>query len=134
MSNDLVLNLQNLSNVLPKVINQRLEDACQIVENTAKQDCPIDDGTLRASITHKVENNIGVIGTNIEYAPFVHQGTGLYALEGNGRKNVPWTYKSADGTFHKTSGIQPNPFLQNAFDKSTEEIRNCFADLFQNEV
>lgn len=47
------------------------------VEGKAKRVTPVDTGTLRRSITHRVESagERGVVGTNVEYAPFVHEGT-----------------------------------------------------------
>lgn len=46
-------------------------------EGAAKKVTPVDTGTLRRSITHRVEPTAthGVIGTNVEYARFVHDGT-----------------------------------------------------------
>lgn len=54
----------------------------QNVENRAKRLCPVDSGRLRASITHELrrERDLPVvrIGTNVKYAGFVHEGTGLF--------------------------------------------------------
>lgn len=115
--------------ILPQKIAEALEVAAQIVENDAKRKCPVDDGTLRASITHVTEETRAVIGTNVEYAPYVHQGTGLYAVNGNGRKDVPWVYKGADGKFYKTKGQKPKPFLREAFETQTEKVKECFTNL-----
>lgn len=94
--------------------------ACLIVENEAKKNCPVDNGALRASITSEVsvdESGItGRIGSNLEYAPYVHEGTGIYAKDGNGRK-TPWGYVAKSGKhkgFHWTHGQRPQPFLENA--------------------
>lgn len=43
-------------------------------EGYAKDDCPVDTGTLRNSISKKVVGNDVYIGTNIEYAPYVEFG------------------------------------------------------------
>lgn len=43
-----------------------------LMERYAKQNCPVDTGNLRNSITHATEGIEAVIvGTNVEYAPFV---------------------------------------------------------------
>ena len=93
--------------------------ACLWVEGKARQDCPVDMGTLRASVTSMVEMTpeaiVGTIGSNEEYAPYVHNGTGIYAIEG-GRK-TPWRYKVRTGKYkgwHTTVGQRPTPFLSNA--------------------
>ena len=45
-------------------------------ESYAKKLCPVDTGRLRNSITHQqYDENTEVIGTNVEYAPFVELGT-----------------------------------------------------------
>lgn len=97
-----------------------MEKACLTVETDAKKECPVDMGLLRASITSEVqvdESGItGIIGSNLEYAPYVHNGTGIYAKDGNGRK-TPWGYVSRGGKhkgFHWTQGQCPHPFLENA--------------------
>lgn len=100
-----------------------LEKACMRVETTAKELCPVDDGVLRASITHQVTGEEGEIGTNVEYAPFVETGTGIFSA--TGRKN-PWTFQDADGNWYTTAGQEPQPFLEPALvlnkDKISEDI------------
>jgi len=45
-------------------------------ESYAKQLCPVDTGNLRNSITHqRYDENTEVIGTNVEYGPYVELGT-----------------------------------------------------------
>ena len=45
-------------------------------ESYAKKACPVDTGRLRNSITHAQESeDTEVIGTNVEYAPYVELGT-----------------------------------------------------------
>ena len=84
-------NLDKLISKLEKLdnVNQAMEQACILVENEAKIKCPVDNGLLRNSITHYIEDNpnelVGVVGTNVEYAPYVEFGTGIYSSLGNGR-------------------------------------------------
>ena len=52
------------------------EEIGQIAEGYAKADCPVDTGRLRNSITHAQEDDTTeIIGTNVEYAPYVEMGT-----------------------------------------------------------
>lgn len=116
---------------LPQGSKDAMEQVCLFVEGESKKLCPSGAGTLRASITHDVEEEtekiIGVIGSNLSYAPYVHQGTGIYALEGKGRKEVPWTYYDEQkGEFRRTKGLQPRPFIQDAIDANRETIINYF--------
>ena len=47
-----------------------------LVERDAKLFCPVKTATLKRSITHEfIDKNTAVVGTNIEYAPFVELGT-----------------------------------------------------------
>lgn len=49
------------------------------VERLAKRLCPVDTGRLRTSITWRLARDarglLAIIGTNVEYAPFVEFGT-----------------------------------------------------------
>lgn len=49
------------------------------VEAKAKELCPVDTGRLRASISGEVEVRdgipVGVVGSDVEYAPYVFNGT-----------------------------------------------------------
>ena len=82
----IVLKLKKLGDVS---VEGALEKACLIVENSAKEKVPVDTGNLRQSITHTVEDNVGTVGTNVEYAPYVEFGTGLFSSQGDGRTDVP---------------------------------------------
>lgn len=48
-----------------------------MAETYAKETVPVDTGRLKNSITHEVEGDgrAVVIGSNVEYAPFVELGT-----------------------------------------------------------
>lgn len=107
---------------------KRMENACLLIEGEARKECPVDQGFLRASITHSIREDgdklIGTIGSNLEYAPYVHQGTGIYAVNGDGRK-TPWGYVVKAGKykgFHWTRGQKPNPFLARAVTKSRKAV------------
>ena len=82
---EVIIQLDNISsNILPDAIRKALEQSCLIVEGDAKTKCPVDSGQLRQSINHKVEDNAGWVSTNVEYAPYVEIGTGIYSSEGGG--------------------------------------------------
>lgn len=51
--------------------------ACLLVEREAKKIVPVKTGTLKRSITHEVDvaRRIGIVGSNVEYAPYVELGT-----------------------------------------------------------
>ncbi len=114
----------------PEAGEQCIERACLIVEGQSRENCPVDLGTLRESITHKTVRKRGEVEgyvyTNEEYAPHVEFGTGIYADNGQGRQ-TPWVYKTRDGKFYKTQGQAPKKFISNALiserDKVVAEFR-----------
>ena len=112
-----IINLDKLNyklEILAKLdVSKALNKACLVVENEAKRLCPVDTGDLRNSITHEVDDGVGIVGTNKEYAPYVEYGTGIFAVEGNGR-DTPWSYQDDEGNWHTTIGQKPQPFLEPA--------------------
>ena len=56
-------------------LQQDIEKAALTLEKNAKQNCPVDTGKLRASITTEVGNLEAEVGTNVEYALYVEFGT-----------------------------------------------------------
>lgn len=102
-------------------IQQSLGRACALVERSAKQKAPKDNGELRRSITSKVEGLQGIVFTPLEYAPYVEYGTGLFAEEA-GRKDVPWHYQDDEGNWHSTNGQKPQPFMRPALNENREKI------------
>lgn len=135
IENEVLSNLQKFMNsTLPNALEQRMAQACIMVEADARENCPVDDGQLRQSITHDVKHEAdgiaGYVGTDVEYAPYVHEGTGLFAEKGDGRQDVPWKYQDAEGKWHSTKGQKPNPFLKDAIDVNKEKLLSKFTDLF----
>ncbi len=108
--------------VSPEAIAEALGKCCALVERTAKELAPKDNGELRRSITSKVEGNVGIVFTPLEYAPYVEYGTGLFA-ESEGRKDVPWCYQDDEGEWHSTSGQKPQPFMRPALDRNRVNIK-----------
>lgn len=66
-------NSEEFLKALPEQIEQALTAIGLTAESYAKQDCPVDTGRLRNSITHAVETGEQAvyIGSNVEYAAFV---------------------------------------------------------------
>lgn len=60
---------------MKKTMERALEKIGMVGEAYAKEECPVDTGTLRDSISHAIDDNTAIIGTNVEYAPYVELGT-----------------------------------------------------------
>lgn len=111
---------------------RKMEAAMLYVLRYAMMFCPVDEGALRANTaTHVQIEADGIRGrlyNPMEYAPFVHQGTGIYAVDGNGRK-TPWVWKG-DGKkyagWHRTVGNRSQPFIKNAVEQNLSGIEAIF--------
>lgn len=116
-------------------IKQAMGRVCALVERTAKEKAPKDTGALRRSITSNVKEEadyiVGTIYTPLEYAPYVEYGTGLFAENGNGRSDVPWSYKDDEGNWHSTFGQNPHPYMRPALTDNKEKILQIFEEAFE---
>lgn len=60
-------------------VGRHLATVCAQVETASKAVCPVLTGRLRSSITWRLETDsgdlCGIVGTNVSYAIYVHQGT-----------------------------------------------------------
>lgn len=124
---ELMKTIDKLANT--EQIKDALGRACAVVERSAKQKAPKDNGELRRSITSDVNDLQGIVYTPLEYAPYVEYGTGLFAEEG-GRTDVPWCYRDDSGEWHSTSGQKPQPFMRPALDENREQILRILKEGF----
>lgn len=116
----------------PAKLQRALGKACALVERSAKQKAPKDSGELRRSITSKVQGDVGIVFTPLEYAPYVEYGTGLFAEDG-GRMDVPWNYQDDEGNWHSTSGQKPQPFMRPALNENRAEILRILKEALLND-
>jgi len=87
----------------------------------------VDTGWLKNHINYKVsqQDKQAMVGTNVEYAVYVHEGTGKYHPQG---RPTPWRYKDDKGKWHTTSGMKPNRFLKNAVENNKDQIHGYLKD------
>lgn len=121
-------------NAINEAVSNALEEVGGEMESQVKRNTKVKTGKTKASWTHKVDehNKVVYIGSNYENAIWEEFGTGIYAQNGNGRKDVPWTYQSEDGKWHKTKGKKPRRALQNAFNSMKNRIKKFFEERFNN--
>ena len=121
----IIKRLDELTDV--KKVEQAINQSVLLVESSAKQNASNckNTGALQNSIISTVETTndavIGYVSTNLEYAPYVEYGTGLFA-ESGGRKDVPWNYQDDKGEWHSTSGQKPQPFMRPALSENKQNI------------
>ena len=111
-----------------------LEEASGELEAQVKRNTKEKTGKTKASWSHKVDERKyeAYVGSNYENAIWEEFGTGIEALNGNGRKDVPWVYRSEDGKWHRTSGKKPRRALQNAFNSMKNSIKSFFEERLSN--
>ena len=124
--NKLNKKLENLTSV--QTAEKAMTTSVLLLERDAKEECPVDTGALRRSITSEVtssdERVTGRVFTPVEYAPWVHYGTGISSPEG--RTDVAWKYQDEKGDWHTTYGQKPNPFMDRALYKNEGTIQEIF--------
>ena len=83
-------------------------------------------GTLKRSITHRVDGDELIVGSNVEYAPYVELGTGP-----NFRPPPEWIdFTSERGKGVGKAYVKPRPFLRPAF----EDHRKEYQDIMEREL
>lgn len=107
-------------------VKRIIVETAYIIHSNAQALAAVDEGNLRDSIEVEIlqggEKAVVIVTAN--YAIYVEYGTGIYAVEGNGR-NTPWTYYSDKlGRFVTTEGMRPQPFWDPAIDKGQRHFRN----------
>lgn len=125
---ELLMDLDKYNNVSNNAVRKALELSGAEVERQMKMDCPVDTGNLRSSIRYEVNGDSVEIGTNVEYAPYVEYGTGIYANNSNAKK-IPWSYQDENGDWHRTSGQPAHPFVTTALDKCKGVIQSIFKNV-----
>lgn len=81
----------------------------------------VDTGRLRGSIAHKVDGDSVEIGTSVDYAIYVHEGTGKYAI-GGGTPKERWVYRDPmTGEFRMGFPQKPRRFIKNAMERFAKD-------------
>ena len=109
------------------ILVQNMELTLDHVAEKAKEKVGVGTGALRAD-TRSLGVEIvgdevhGAVGNSLEHAIYHHQGTGIYAEEGNGRK-TPWVYEDPKtGEKIYTRGSKPNPYLKDTIEQEQSTI------------
>ena len=99
-----------------------LEEASGEIEAQTKQNTKVDTGKTKGSWEHVVHEHKleAEVGSRYKNALWEELGTGIYALNGDGRK-TKWVYQNPkDGKFYTTVGKKP----RRAFYKAYESKKN----------
>ena len=109
------------------ILVQNMELTLDHVAEKAKEKVGVGTGALRAD-TRSLGVEIvgdevhGAVGNSLEHAIYHHQGTGIYAVNGDGRK-TPWSYDDPKtGEKIWTKGSKPNPYLKDTIEQEQSTI------------
>lgn len=118
----------NVADVLKATAEQKLR-ALEAVGIQAEGDVKdeitdlgaVDTGRLRSSIAHQVDGDSVEVGTNVDYAVYVHEGTGKYAI-GGGTPKERWVYRDPlTGEFRMGFPQKPRRFIKNAMERFAKD-------------
>lgn len=100
-----------------------LEEVGGELEAQTKRNTKVDTGKTKESCEHVVnaEKMEVQVGSRYKNALWEEFGTGIYALNGDGRK-TRWVYRTEDGKFHSTVGKKPRRALYNAYNSTKNAI------------
>lgn len=131
MDIEVIDNSPAVKQAMNEAILRALERCGMQAEGYAKDLAPVDTGSLRNSISHRVDEKEKVvyIGTNVEYAAYVELGTGKYA---EGGRQDPWVYQDTEGKWHHTHGQRAQPYLKPAVADHKQTYRNIIEDALKN--
>ena len=122
-------------------VQEAMQQGAFMVQKSAKRNAPVDTGRLRASIDVTIEwedqNLRGVMGSNVEYAPYMEMGTEphfppISALEGWARRHNINAYLVAL-SIAKT-GLEARHFFRDALDQHRDEIIKLFNEAVSKAV
>ena len=110
---------------LPENVEREVKESTERILQNIQFNAPVDTGQLRdsfhASYEWKGKTFTSFIESDCTYLKYVLYGTGVYAINGDGRK-TPWVYYK-DGNYYFTRGIQPNPFIDKALLDEKRSLR-----------
>ena len=113
---------KDYSKIVVKKFNENavqwLEEASGELEAQTKRNTKVDTGKTKGSWEHRVNESKmeAEVGSRYKNALWEEFGTGIYALNGDGRKDVHWDYKNPnDGKFYATVGKKPRRALYRAY-------------------
>lgn len=132
--------LQKLETNIKNEVAEIYEQLALKVLRSAQTKCPVDTGNLRASLTKEVnkEKLYAIVGTKVEYAPYVEYGTGIFGLRKTRLTKAPppgaledWAKKHGfesgyivSRAIFRAGGIRPHPYLRPALMENEKDIKD----------
>ena len=125
-------NSMTVKNAIDAAVKGFLHEAGGELSSQAASATAVDSGQLKGSWAYRVneaEQNV-VVGNPMQNSIWEEYGTGIYAEKGNGRKDVPWTYKDAYGNWHRTKGKRPKRTFRKTFEAFKPKVEAVIKSKF----
>ena len=106
------------------------EAAGAVVSQTARNS-RVDTGQTKGSFEYVVDEEKleSTVGSPLENAIWEELGTGIHALNGDGRKTA-WHYKDKKGNWHTTTGKKGT----RAFFRAFQKLKNPIIKMFESKM
>ncbi|MFJ8262717.1 HK97-gp10 family putative phage morphogenesis protein [Rummeliibacillus sp. NPDC094406] len=111
-SKELERALNKWSDKIEKEVNRIIHETALLIQSEARALAPESSGYLRKSIVVDTSSDglSALISVGADYGIYIEYGTGIYAVNGNGRKDGWVFYSEKYGEFVFTKGMRPQPF------------------------
>lgn len=127
-------NRKEFANAIEKTAYKALKAACEHNKSAIIMATPVNHGALREANDYKIKQkgleSVGQVGNPLEYAPFVHEGTGEFAKNGKGRKGG-WYYVDEEGKGHFTRGQKPQEFIRKTMRKEKATTKKIIKEIMK---
>jgi hypothetical protein len=117
----------------PQLRDLLIERLAEIAYFLAFYGAPWKSGNLARSIVKEVEEDSAVIRVLAKYGIYVVAGTAPHEIRPAGASCLAFRAKSGAMVFTRLvrhPGTKPNPFLEEAAEKTRDQVDEVFADLF----
>lgn len=111
-----------------------LHEASGEIKSQTQRNTRVDTGLTKSKWDNVVDEKKleAQIGSRMENAIWEEFGTGIHALNGDGRKDVPWAYQDENGKWHKTKGKKPSRAFHFAYQTMKPRVIRSAQDKFRS--
>ena len=116
-----------------KLLGLLIERLAEVAYYAAFYGAPWRSGNLARSIVKEVEADSAVIRVLARYGIYVVSGTAPHVIRPAGASCLAFRARSGTMVFTRLvrhPGTKPNPFLEEAAEKTRDQVDEVFADLF----
>lgn len=85
--------------------------------------------TMKLDLRWEGSYLVGRLYPTVDYAYYVEYGTGIYAVNGNGRQDK-WKYQTPDGRWVTTEGMKPRLFMTKTYKQYVPIVNDYYLNLF----